>query len=119
MAAENPQIATSLFQIRAHEIDKILRKFRCNLFFCAVIQVKPNMRLEHFCHQAIYATAQRGKQHQLLAAVLVGGNKALHSVQLSAQPAHPLQEFHLLSLMDRHGGCSRVDNTHPGYSIYR
>jgi hypothetical protein len=106
-----------LLQIGTHQVDQILSQFWSDLFLGSVHQMKTNVRLKYFSHQAIDAATDGSQQHQLPAAVLAGHQRPLHGVQLSAQLLNALQQLHLLPILMRH--CILpLDNTHWGYSIY-
>jgi len=105
------------FQVCAHQIDQVLGKLRGNLLFRAVDKMEADMCLKHLGHQRIHASAHGCQQHQLPAAIFIGVDEPLDRIQLPAQAADPLQQFQLLSFVQRHGVSSWLDNTHPRYSM--
>lgn len=105
------------FEVGADKVDKILGQFGSNLLLGAVGEVEANMRFKHFAHEAVDAPADGGKEHQLAAAFLIGGERTLHGIELSAQLSQALKQLHFFPFVVRHGATLRLDNTHPGYSI--
>lgn len=61
--------------------------------------MKANVILQNLTHQAVNASANSGQQHQLVATILVVIQRSLNGVQLAAQFANPLQQFHSLSIV--------------------
>lgn len=106
-----------LLQIGAYQVDQVLGEFGGDLFFGAVHQVEANVCFQHLGHQAVHAAADRGKKHQLVAAVGIGRQRALDSIELPAQSAEALQQLHFFPFVKRHGIPSLLDNTHRGYGI--
>lgn len=107
----------SLFEVGADQINEILSQLGSDLLLCSIGEVKANVRFKHFAHEAIDASADSGKEHQLAAAVFIGGERTLDGVELAAEFAQALQQLHFFPFVVRHGGNLRVDNTHPGYGI--
>lgn len=105
-----------LFQVSADEIDKVLGEFGGDLLLGAVDEVKTDVVFEHLGHEAVDAAANRGQQHQLVAAVGVALQRALDGVQLPAHLADSLEELHLFTFVVGHRHLL-LDNTHPGYGI--
>jgi len=57
--------------------------------------MKPDMILEHFAHEAVDAAADSSQQHQLVSAVLIGGQRSFNGIQLSAQLTQALHHLDL------------------------
>lgn len=78
---ENPP---RLFEVCAHQINKIFGEFRGNLLFGAVDEMKANVVFKHLCHQSIDAAAYSGKQHELVATIGVTIDGTLYRIELAA-----------------------------------
>jgi hypothetical protein len=111
------QSRANLFEVGADEVDQIFRQLRSDLFLGAVGEMKADVRFKHLAHEAVDASTNGGKEHQLAAAVFIGGERTLDGVELAAQFAQALKQLHFFPFVVRHGAFLRLDNTHPGYGI--
>ena len=113
--ARTGSVVNSL-EIGANKVDQILCKFRGDLLLDPVDQMEADVRLQDLAHQAVYTATDGGKQHKLIAAVFVVGERSLNGVQLSAQFANPLHHLYRFSFVV---GQSKppLDYTHPRYSM--
>jgi len=108
---------TALLQIGAHQVDQVLGQIGGNLLLGAVDKMEADVRLQHFGHQAVHASADGGQEHQLISAVFVARERALHGVELAAQFFYALQQLGFFPILMGHGLDSSLDNTHRGYGI--
>ena len=78
------------------------------------------MGFKDLAHEAVYATADGGEEHELAAAVFVGGEGALNSIELTAEFAEALEEFEFFAFVMGHGVGPpfALDDTYLGYGIY-
>src|ERR1700722_2436796 len=107
----------NLLEIRMHKVDEIFSQFRRNLLFCAVREVEANVRFKHLGHEAVDAATDRGKLHQLAAAILIGCQRALDRVELAAKLFQALRELEFFAFLMRHGATPSIADTYLGYSI--
>ena len=87
------QSGAELLQISANQVDEVLGEFGGNLLLGAIDEMEADMRLHNLAHQAVDASADRGKQHELAPTILVAGEGPLDGVELAAQSAHALQKL--------------------------
>ena len=75
------------------------------------------MGLEDFAHEGVDAAADGSEQHELAAAIFVGGERSLDGIELAADFAEPLQQLEFLAILMGPGFDSSLAYTHGGYSI--
>src|ERR1700722_4876440 len=107
----------SLLEIRMHQVDEIFSQLRRNLLFAAVCEVEADVCFKHLGHEAVDAAADRGKLHQLTAAVLIGCQGALDRVELATKLFQALRELEFFSFLMRHEAAPSIADTYPGYSM--
>jgi len=114
----------ALFEVGAHKVDQVLGQLWGNLLLGSVDQMEADVRLQHFGHQAVDASTNRGQQHQLISAILIARERALHGIELAAHFSHTLQQLGFFAILMRLGFFpilmlheSSLDNTHRGYGI--
>src|ERR1700752_214 len=113
-AMERFEMSAVLFQVSTHQVDKVLGEFGRDLFLGSVDEVKANVRLEDFAHQAVNSSTDCGEQHQLTAAVFIGVDQTLDSFELAAQAAHALEQFQFFAVMQGHGKITSCRIPTPG-----
>lgn len=104
-------------QICVHQVDEVLGKLGGNLFLGTVSEVKTDMGFEDLAHEGVDAAADSGKQHELAAAIFIGGERTLDGVELTADFSESLQQLQLLAFLMGHGLPPCFDYTNRGYSI--
>ncbi|SPE28565.1 hypothetical protein SBA5_670015 [Candidatus Sulfotelmatomonas gaucii] len=101
-------------QIGTHQVDQVLGQFWSKLFLGPEREVETNMIFQHLTHQAVDAAAHRGQLHKLITAIFVGIQRPFNCIQLAAQLAHSLKQFHFFPPMRGHGN-SPVHNIQTTY----
>jgi len=96
------EIDVGLLQISTNEVDEVFGELGCDLLLRPVDQMEADVIFKHLRHQAVDAAPDRGKQHQLVAAIGIGFKRALDSIKLPAHLADPLQQLHLFATIERH-----------------
>jgi len=107
----------ALLQIGVYQVDEVFGQFGGDLFFGAVGEVEADVGFEDFAHEGVDAAADGGKQHELAAAIFVGGERSLDGIELAADFAEPLQQLEFLAILMGHDMSPCLDYTHGGYCI--
>src|ERR1700730_12683478 len=93
-----------LFQIRADDVDEVLRGFPLLGFGPGAAEgVVANMPLDHFRHQTVHGAARGGDEAQHIAAFRLAVQGTRQGLDLPANASHSVRQFRLLANRVRHG----------------